>query len=57
MKSAGAWFSRQIKATERSMLGIMVSIDGARGHLSTYPCRKGGVMETFMSDFIVVSIL
>jgi hypothetical protein len=20
-----------------------------------YPCRKGGVMETFMSDFIVVS--
>jgi hypothetical protein len=22
-----------------------------------YPCRKGGVMETFMSDFIVVSIL
>jgi hypothetical protein len=25
--------------------------------LHTYPCRKGGVMETFMSDFIVVSIL
>jgi hypothetical protein len=24
---------------------------------STYPCRKWGVMETFMSDFIVVSIL
>jgi hypothetical protein len=24
---------------------------------SDYPCRKGGVMETFMSDFIVVSIL
>jgi hypothetical protein len=36
MKSAGAWFSRQIKATERSMLGIMVSIDGARGHLDKY---------------------
>jgi hypothetical protein len=24
---------------------------------SIYPCRKGGVMETFMSCFIVVSIL
>jgi hypothetical protein len=31
-----------------------------RGNLhrdDVYPCRKGGVMETFMSDFIVVSIL
>jgi hypothetical protein len=25
--------------------------------VSRYPCRKGGVMETFMSDFIVVSLL
>jgi hypothetical protein len=25
--------------------------------VGNYPCRKGGVMETFMSCFIVVSIL
>jgi hypothetical protein len=25
--------------------------------LLMYPCRKGGVMETFMSHFIVVFIL
>jgi hypothetical protein len=24
-------------------------------HVGIYPCRKGGVMETFMADFIVVS--
>jgi hypothetical protein len=29
----------------------------ALGSESTYPWRKGGVMETFMSCFIVVSIL
>jgi hypothetical protein len=54
MKSAGAWFSRQIKATARSMLGIMFSVDGARGHLDKYSNMESNVPDLEVEHDVVV---
>jgi hypothetical protein len=54
----GGGYVRSIKragATSRQARSV-ADKDGRHDN-HHHPCRKGGVMETFMSDFIVVSIL